>query len=83
MEKADEILKKAEEELLPEHKGEIIAIDEDSGDYELGESVLEACDKLSKRHPGKIFKARRLGFDYVYFIGGLHGRQVLPWVANN
>lgn len=72
MKKADKIFEEASKKLLPAHKGKLIAIDEESGDYEIGERALDACNKLIKRHPNKIFIVKRLGFDYAYFIGALN-----------
>ncbi len=66
MKKADKIFEEASKKL---NKGEIIAIDEDSGDYAVGETVLEAYKKAAKQHPGKTFIFKRIGFNYVYFVG--------------
>jgi len=55
-----------------EHDGRIVAIETESGDYELGDTVLEAARKLESRHPGKnaSFFMARVGTWAVYSIGG-------------
>lgn len=59
----DEILKPL---LEPGHKGEIVAIEVESGDYFLGESVLEATGKGREKYPNKVFYAVRIGYPVVY-----------------
>jgi len=68
--KGDAIYKAIESELLPEHEGEVVAIDVESGDYFLGKTGIEATDKAKKRHPDKIFYLVRIGAPaYVSFKG--------------
>ncbi len=69
MNKIDQIFKEASKKLLPKHKGKLIAIDEESGDYEIADRALDAYKKLIKRQPGKVFVVKRLGFEYTYFVG--------------
>jgi hypothetical protein len=52
--------------LEPEHKGEIVAIEVDSGDHFLGRTVTEATRKARKKHPDKVFYFVRVGFPAVY-----------------
>jgi hypothetical protein len=52
--------------LESEHKGDIVAIEVDSGDYFLGRTVVEAGDKARKKHPDKVFYFARIGFPAVY-----------------
>jgi hypothetical protein len=66
----DAIYKTIEAELLPNHKGEVVAIDVDSGDYFLGKTGIEATDKAREKHPNKIFYLVRIGARaYVSFKG--------------
>ena len=53
-------------ELEPKHKGEIVAIEVDSGDYFLGRTVIEAGDKARAKYPNKVFYFARIGFPAVY-----------------
>lgn len=50
-------------------KGKIVAIDPETGDYFIGKTVLEACDKGQERYPDKIFFCHRIGFKFTYFMG--------------
>lgn len=52
-------------ELEPEHKGDMVAIDVDTGEYFLGKSTLEAVKRGRERYPGKIFYLVRVGFPVV------------------
>ena len=68
--KGEAILRAIEDELLPEHRGEAVAIDVDSGDYFLGETGIEATDKARRKYPDKIFYLARVGARaYVSFKG--------------
>lgn len=42
-------------------KGQYIAIDADSGDYEVGVSREQAVESINKKHPGKVPFSRRIG----------------------
>ncbi len=46
--------------------GRIVAIDVDSGDFELGDTTGEAGDKLLKYRPDAQIWCERIGFEYVY-----------------
>ena len=61
-EKAEKIYAKLEGSLVKEHKGEIIAIEVESGSYYIADSVIEAYHKGLKNHPGKNFIYKRIGF---------------------
>lgn len=61
-----EIYKRIRKELEPEHKGEIVAIETESGDYFLGKTVLEATRKARQKYPDKVFYFVRVGFPAVY-----------------
>jgi hypothetical protein len=69
----DEIIDKGERiyaairsKLEPEHKGEIAAIEPESGDYFLGKSVIEAIDKAREKYPDKVFHVVRIGFPALH-----------------
>ena len=47
-------------------KGHIIAIEAESGEYFIGETVLEAASKARAKHPDKGFHFFRVGFPAVY-----------------
>ena len=50
--------------------GKIIAIDLNSGDYEVDKDLIVACDRLKTKHPDTITWVARVGYDAVYAIGG-------------
>jgi hypothetical protein len=54
------------DKLEPEHKGEIVAIEVETGDYFLGRRVIEATDKAREKYPDKVFYVARVGFPVVY-----------------
>jgi hypothetical protein len=58
---SEERIKELEPDLLPEHKGKIIVVEPESGDYFIGETLREANRAARKRHPDKVFFADRLG----------------------
>jgi hypothetical protein len=64
--KGREIYNRIVAELEPDHKGDIVAIEVDSGDYFLGKTVVEAGDKAREEHPDKVFYFARIGFPAVY-----------------
>jgi len=43
------------DQLEPEHNGKFLALDVETGDYELGDSQLEALDRAEARHPDSVF----------------------------
>ena len=54
--------------LEKKHKGEIIAIEVDSGSYFFGSSVLEAVKKGKKEYPHRIFHVVRVGHKAVHLV---------------
>ena len=53
-----------------DHRGEIVAIDVDSGDYAIAENVVTAWERLVSRHPDGGFWFVRVGYPAVYHLGG-------------
>lgn len=60
-EKAKKIYKKLRTTLEREHKGQVVAINIDSGEYVIGEDELEAARRARARFPGKVFYFFRVG----------------------
>lgn len=54
---------------VPDNIGKIIAIDIETGDYEIGDDLLEVSLKLKSRHPNAEMWAERIGFNAVYSVG--------------
>jgi hypothetical protein len=53
-----------------ENIGKIIAIDLDTGEYEIDKDLLAACHRLQEKQPNSVTWAERIGYDAVYAIGG-------------
>lgn len=65
--KARAIYKDTLKEILePEYIGQIVAIEVDSGDWFLGESVVDAALKARQKYPDKLFHFIRIGFRAVH-----------------
>ncbi len=69
--KADRIFEEVNQKFMPTHKGKIVAIETDSGDYAIGDNEVQAYDVAAKKHPNKKFVFKRIGSDYTYFIGAV------------
>jgi hypothetical protein len=52
--RAREILQRIQKDLLPTHAADIVAINVETGDYELGSGPLEAQIAFSKRWAGQV-----------------------------
>lgn len=64
--KGKEIYAGIKDGLEKEHKGEIVAINVDTGDYFLGRSAIEAGDKGRQKYPEAVFYFARVGYRAVY-----------------
>lgn len=56
-------------ELEPEHNGKFLALEVETGDYELGDSQLEALDRAEARHPDCVFYILRVGYRTAARLG--------------
>ena len=54
---------------LSEQEGHFVAIDIESGDYEVGRDELAAADRLTKRRPEAQVWLRRVGVSYAHRFG--------------
>ncbi|MEQ8538650.1 MAG: hypothetical protein RIB93_14535 [Coleofasciculus sp. D1-CHI-01] len=50
--------------------GKIVAIDLETGDFEVDSSEIAACDRLEARHPNAQIWIVRIGSRYVRRFGG-------------
>ena len=74
----DELYQKAEEiyrrdlrpKVMPQHKGEFLIVDVDSGDYELDEDDLAAEERLRARRAEGAFFGIRIGYKEAYSLAG-------------
>ena len=51
-------------------QGKIVAIDVDSGDYVIADTVIAAADDLKKQRPNARVWLRRIGHRALYHFGG-------------
>ncbi len=68
--KGQRVLEAISEELEKKHFGRFIAIEVDSGEYFIGDTVIEATRKAQAKHPGKIFFLGRIGYRTAYTFKG-------------
>lgn len=68
----DEHLK---ETLEPEHNGEFVSIEPESGRYFLGKTDGEAIAKGNQAFPDKILYLLRIGFQAVHKFGGFYAHK--------
>jgi hypothetical protein len=54
----------------PGNEGRICMIDVETGDYALGETMVEAGKPLFDKNPDAALWAERIGYDVVYSFGG-------------
>ena len=54
------------EQLEPQHKGEVVAIEVESGDCFLGKTVVEAGNKARQKYPDKVFYFVKVGFPAMH-----------------
>lgn len=56
--------------LAPKSMGKIAAVEPESGQYYLADTLLEATDKALKHHPGKVFYIVRIGYRTAHWHWG-------------
>jgi hypothetical protein len=56
--------------------GKIVAIDLETGDFEVDKSEIAACDRLEARHPDAQIWMVRIGSRHVRRFGGLRKRAL-------
>jgi hypothetical protein len=58
--------------------GKYLAIDIETGEYEIARSEMKAGDKLLARVPEAQIWIVRIGYDWVHTFGGRQRQQELP-----
>ncbi|HEY7330219.1 MAG TPA: hypothetical protein VH592_21455 [Gemmataceae bacterium] len=56
--------------LKPRDKGKYVAIDIETGEYEISKSEMAACDRLDARIPDAQTWMVRVGYPAVHIFGG-------------
>jgi hypothetical protein len=55
---------------IPENIGKIISINIDTGDFEIDQDLILACQRLKAKHSNAALWTERIGYDAVYAVGG-------------
>ncbi len=66
LKRASKLFHSMERRLLARHKGQVMAVEPDSGRYFLGKDVLEAAHSAMAALPGKLFEFFRIGYPAVH-----------------
>lgn len=56
--------------VLPQHKGEFLVLDIDTGDYEIGIDDLQTEKRLRARRPNGVLYGLRIGYTSAYTLAG-------------
>lgn len=59
-----------------ENLGKIVSIDVQTGDYAIGNDLVETSLQLRTKHANAAIWAERIGFDAVFAVGGTLVRTV-------
>ena len=57
-------------QLEPEHRGKVLVIDIETGEYEMDADVITAGDRAQAKNPGAALYSMRIGSPVLYRIGG-------------
>ena len=73
-EKGEEFYKNKLKSILePIDNGKFVAIEIISGDYFIGNSILEALDAAKKKYPDRLFHTIKIGYQGIFKMGGYVG----------
>lgn len=56
--------------VMPKDKGKFLALDIESGDYEVGDIDLDTVHRLQGRRPNGVLYGVRVGYTTAYKLGG-------------
>ena len=56
--------------VLPQHKGEFLVLDIETGDYEVGTDDLQTEKRLRARQPNGVLYGLRIGYTSAYTLAG-------------
>lgn len=69
--------------VLPQHKGQFLVLDVESGDYEIDGDDLSAEEALRARRPGGVFFGLRIGYTSAYTLAGRMVEEAAGVVASS
>jgi hypothetical protein len=55
---------------VADNVGKIVSIDVETGEFEVGDELVETSLRSQSKHPNALLWAERIGFDAVYAVGG-------------
>jgi len=64
--KGDKIYEQIKNKLEKTHKGDIVAIEVESGDYVIGSDLVDAGNRAKEKYPNKIFHFIKIGYPAVF-----------------
>lgn len=56
--------------VMPQHKGEFLTLDIETGDYEVGADDLQTTKRLRARRPDGVLYGVRVGYTSAYTLAG-------------
>ena len=56
--------------VMPQHKGEFLVLDIETGDYEMGTDDLQTEKRLRARRPDGVLYGVRVGYTSAYSLAG-------------
>lgn len=56
--------------VMPQHKGEFLTLDIETGDYEVDPDGLQSEKRLRARRPDGVFYGVRVGYTSAYSLSG-------------
>jgi hypothetical protein len=56
--------------VMPQHKGEFLVLDIETGDYEVGTDDLPTEKRLRARRPNGVLYGMRIGYTSAYTLAG-------------
>jgi len=62
--------------VFPQHKGEFLVLDIESGDYEFGPDDLQTEKRLRARRPNGTLYGLRIGYTSAYTLAGRMVRKI-------
>jgi hypothetical protein len=65
--------------LEPKEKGKFVTIEVNSGEYFLGDSLLEALQNARKKYPTRLFHTMKVGSEGVFQMGTYGKNLVYGW----
>ena len=67
--RGEEWLERIRDEVEPGNRGRFLAIDIETGDYEIDNDDFAAIQRAAKRHPGAVFYVTRIGYPWAHKLG--------------